>query len=99
MFAYVINGGHTLIINVMVCPDKNLVRRFMDMDGNFTKRIHRFTSEERANMYLVDLFFNDSEYTNGDYIYDAKYGLKLTNYIESMRPKLAGSRIKDLYDY
>lgn len=97
MYAYVINNNHTLLLNMMSCEDPKLVERFMNMSGNFTDRLHKFSKEERDKMYLIDLFFNDLDYENT--IEDDKYGLKLTDYTVSMDPKLKMSRAKDLYDY
>lgn len=91
------NSGLGLVANLIMCDDAALRERFKNLSGNFNYRLAQFTEEEQGKIHLVDMFFNSKD--NLKEYEDTQFGLKLTDYTESFRAKLALSRPKDLYDY
>lgn len=91
------SGSPDIVVNLIMSDDASLRERFKNMTGNFNYRMSQFTEEEQSKIHLIDMFFTSrneiKEYQ------DTQYGIKMSDYTESFRAKLAISRPKDLYDY
>lgn len=88
-----------LVVNAIISENEALKERFMSLTGNFASRLEHFTEEERAQIRLVDFFFNPNDNVSEDIIQDERFNLKLANYRHSFKAKLKYGRAKDLYDY
>lgn len=90
-------SNNNVIVNFMICDDVSLYERFKEMEGNFNSRLAQFTEEEREQIHLIDLFFNENNtISKKAFITD---GISLSNYRASFIEKLGYSRPKDLIDY
>ena len=92
-------SGRKFIINGIICDNEELRNRFINMEGNFNKRLHSLTQEERDQIWLVDMFMNPKNTDSKDIIQDTTYGLPLARYNLSFEEKLKFGRAKDLFDY
>lgn len=93
--AFAVNNNVT--VNYMICDDVELYERFKNMSGNFNQRLSQFTEDERKQIHLVDLFFNDDDIASKKAI--TVDNVNLSNFRNSFREKLSFSRPKDLIDY
>lgn len=87
----------TITANLIICDNAELRQRFLSMEGDFGSRLKRLLPEEQEQIYLVDLFYQNSN--SQKIIYDNEFGLNLSDYTVPMASKLKFSRAKDIYDY
>lgn len=91
--AYPSIGGITA--NCIVCDDADIVRRFSELTGSYSKRLSQFTQEERDQIHLIDLFFRNERQE----IYTGEEGFNITSSDAAFEAKLKMGRAKDVYDY